>query len=80
MLTAILIGIANYSYCVLYILHTYTLLTVVGVNFNQTYYEVNETSIQIQIVLILSSPLPFDVTATVLDYDHDLLVISESIM
>ena len=47
----------------------YALLIVVGVSFNQSSYSVNETSSQVEIVLVLSSPLSFDVTAAILDTD-----------
>ena len=51
-------------------LRTYALLIVVGVSFNQSSsYSVNETSNQVEIVLVLSSPLSFDVTATI-DLDN----------
>ena len=47
----------------------YALLIVVGVRFNQSSYRVNETSGQVQIVVVLSSPLSFEVTTTIFDSD-----------
>ena len=40
-------------------------MTVVGISFNQSSYYVNEKSNRIQIEVYLSSPLPFDVNATI---------------
>ena len=47
------------------IISTYALLTVVGISFNQSSYYVNEASNRLQIEVYLTSPLPFDVNATV---------------
>ena len=40
-------------------------LTVVGVSFNQSEYRANETSNQVLIVIVLTSPLSIDVDVTV---------------
>ena len=40
-------------------------LTVVGVSFNQSSYRVNETSSQVLISLVLTSPLSTDTDVTV---------------
>ena len=47
-----------------------TFLTVVGVSFDQSSYRVNEASCQVQIVLVLTSPLPNDTIITVTHQDY----------
>ena len=43
----------------------YAFLTLVGISFNQSSYYVDETNNRVQIEVYLSSPLPFDVNATI---------------
>ena len=45
-------------------------MIVVGVSFNQSSYSINEASGQGELFLLLTSPLSFDVTATIVETEN----------